>query len=123
MRKRQAKRLPVWAVLALALALLTSGCVRRTDKPAPTPDERLRAQYAQYDSITLDLLSIEADSFTAETPWPYPCTYTVHYALGDGFCVGDRVEVFYSSLTEDEDAHESGRWTASVEAVLSLIHI
>lgn len=115
MTKGRIKRIPVWA--ALVLALLASGCDRQTTESRSTPDATLRAQYAQYSMITLDLLSIDADSFTGQTPWAYPCTYTVHYALGDGFCVGDRVEVFYSSLTEDEGAHESGRWTATVEAV------
>lgn len=63
---------------------------------------------SQYETLTLDIKSIEDDSFTGTTPWPLPNIYNVKYKLGDKFCVGDRVTVYYSSMEEVDDMNENG---------------
>lgn len=71
----------------------------------------------QYESMILDIAEFTQEGFTGYLPWAYPCTYRVNYQTDGEFCVGDRVEVYYTSLIEEEDAHSTGQWSAEVDAV------
>lgn len=101
-------------ILLVTFPLLLTACSShpRPQKEAPPP-----LGYENYDSITLDITEISSDHFKGTLPWPYPCVYIVSYALGEGYCVGDRVEVYYSDLREIDRTNESSEWTAQVDAV------
>lgn len=100
--------------MLVTFPLLLTACspYPQSQKETPPP-----LDYENYDSITLDITEIFSDHFQGTLPWPYPCTYTVNYALGEEYCVGDRVAVYYSDLREIDRTVESSEWTAQVDAV------
>ena len=101
-------------VLLVTFPLLLTACSPQpqvSEKPSPP------VGYENYDSITLDITEIGSDHFKGKLPWPYPCEYTVNLSLGEEYCVGDRVDVYYSDLKEVGRTAESSEWTAQVNAV------
>lgn len=104
----------------LLYALAVSAGLLLAIPQAAQPEEIHREteiDLTQYESVILDIESFTETGFTGTLPWAYPCTYEVQYPTDGEFCIGDRVEVYYTSLVEEEDAHETGMWSAQVEAV------
>lgn len=103
------KKLSIFSIF-LAVVLLYSACSAKKVEHLGTD-----LDLSKYESITLDILSIDDTSFVGKLPWAYPCTYIVHYPLEEEFCVGDRVEVYYTGLLSPDEGKKS-EWTANVTA-------
>lgn len=102
-----------WIMLVAFPFLLTSCSTKAQPPKQATPP----SGYETYASIPLDIIELAPDHFKGKLPWPYPCVYTVAYPLGEDYCVGDRVQVYYSDLRELDHTEKSVEWTAQVTAV------
>lgn len=100
------------SLILCTLSLVLSGCIHTTVQDSP-----IKSDPPPENSIVLDITEISVDHFKAKLPWPYPCEYTVKFALPEDYCVNDRVLVIYDSITEiDKTSTANGLYTCTVKA-------
>ncbi len=88
-------------ILAMCFIVSCSGGREQniSNNPTTEPTQPVEELDESLTSIILDIEDIENDYFTAFNVYPLPNIYKVYSTLDDSYCEGDRVEVFYETLT------------------------
>ncbi len=92
-------------ILMILIAITIVGCGANTTTSVKENDNTATPQQVDKESevITLTIVELFEDHFTATYCTPAPDQYTVYAALDDEFCAGDYVDVYYEVFKEVEE--------------------